>query len=73
MQVSGAKAPRGRMQLTVTIDANARVLARGDRADLFFDRDAAMGDTVDWILRRGQPRRQSVRTGAPAPTARRRR
>ncbi|MEU6973055.1 erythromycin esterase family protein [Kitasatospora aureofaciens] len=40
------------LQLTVTIDANARALAHGDRAGLFFNRDAAMADTVEWILRR---------------------
>lgn len=40
------------LHLTVTIDANARAIARGDRDSIFFNRDAAIADTVEWILRR---------------------
>ncbi|MEU9000348.1 erythromycin esterase family protein [Streptomyces caniferus] len=40
------------LRLTVTIDDNVRALARGDRESLFFNRDAAIADTVEWILRR---------------------
>lgn len=38
--------------LTVAIDANARAMARGDRDSMFVNRDAAIADTVEWILRR---------------------
>ncbi|MFE3186668.1 erythromycin esterase family protein [Streptomyces violascens] len=38
--------------MAVAIDANVRAVARGDRESLFFNRDAAIADTVEWILRR---------------------
>ncbi|MGW2415701.1 erythromycin esterase family protein [Streptomyces tubercidicus] len=40
------------LRLIVVIDANVRALARGDQESLFVNRDAAMADTVEWILRR---------------------
>ncbi|PNE37362.1 MULTISPECIES: erythromycin esterase family protein [Streptomyces] len=40
------------LRLAVVIDANARAMARGDRDSLFANRDAAIADTVEWILRR---------------------
>lgn len=38
--------------VTVTLDAMARDLSRGDYSAMMLDRDASMADTVDWILRR---------------------
>ncbi|WP_052371419.1 erythromycin esterase family protein [Amycolatopsis taiwanensis] len=40
------------LRLTVTIDAIARAMAQGDRGSMFFNRDNAIADTVEWILRR---------------------
>ncbi|MBF6060919.1 erythromycin esterase family protein [Nocardia terpenica] len=40
------------LQLTITLDAFARTLIRGDRRELLSMRDAARADTVDWVLRR---------------------
>ncbi|MEG8178545.1 erythromycin esterase family protein [Nocardia terpenica] len=40
------------LQLTITLDAFARTLIRGDQRELLSMRDAAQADTVDWILRR---------------------
>ncbi|MFI7542774.1 erythromycin esterase family protein [Actinoplanes sp. NPDC049599] len=40
------------MRLTVTLDAVARALARGDQPAMMTLRDAAMADTVEWLLAR---------------------
>ncbi|MCZ1010985.1 erythromycin esterase family protein [Streptomyces lydicus] len=40
------------LRLTVAIDANARAISRGDWDSVFFNRDAAIADTVEWILHR---------------------
>ncbi|HEV8528464.1 MAG TPA: erythromycin esterase family protein [Actinomycetes bacterium] len=40
------------LRLTVTLDTLARAMARGDQQAMMFNRDAAIADTVDWILRR---------------------
>ncbi|MFI5783936.1 erythromycin esterase family protein [Nocardia sp. NPDC051570] len=40
------------LHLTVSIDAAARAMARGDQEAIMFTRDAAQADTVEWILRR---------------------
>lgn len=40
------------LHLTVAIDANARAMARGDHDSVFFNRDGAIADTVEWILDR---------------------
>ncbi|MEV0918150.1 erythromycin esterase family protein [Streptomyces sp. NPDC049967] len=40
------------LHLTVAIDAIARAMVRGDHASVLFDRDAAIADTVEWILHR---------------------
>ncbi|MEU9112813.1 erythromycin esterase family protein [Streptomyces sp. NPDC048483] len=40
------------LRLTVAIDAIARAMACGDQDSLFSNRDAAIADTVEWILRR---------------------
>ncbi|MFD9822299.1 erythromycin esterase family protein [Streptomyces violascens] len=40
------------LRLAVAIDANVRAVAHGDRECLFFNRDAAIAGTVEWILRR---------------------
>ncbi|TVT61842.1 erythromycin esterase family protein [Amycolatopsis rhizosphaerae] len=40
------------LRLTVTIDVNVRAMARGERESAFYNRDAAIADTVEWILRR---------------------
>ncbi|WP_433221165.1 erythromycin esterase family protein [Microtetraspora malaysiensis] len=39
------------LRVTVTLDTVARALARGDQRAAMCDRDAAIADTVDWILR----------------------
>ncbi len=40
------------VRLTVALDGLARNLARGDQQSMMFDRDRAIADTVEWILRR---------------------
>jgi erythromycin esterase len=40
------------LRITVTLDAMFRELARGDRQGVMLTRDAALADTVEWILRR---------------------
>lgn len=40
------------LHLTITLDALARAMARGDRPTVMFNRDAAIADTIEWILRR---------------------
>ncbi|GAB7029701.1 erythromycin esterase family protein [Streptomyces sp. NPDC021749] len=40
------------LHLTVTIDANVRAMARGDHGSVLLNRDAAIADTVEWILQR---------------------
>jgi erythromycin esterase len=40
------------LDVTVTLDAMARGLAHGDQHAMMLSRDAAMADTVEWILRR---------------------
>jgi erythromycin esterase len=40
------------LRLTVTLDTLAREMARGDQQGVMFSRDAAIADTVEWILRR---------------------
>lgn len=40
------------MHLTVAIDAMFRDLARGDQRAMMLTREAAIADTVEWILRR---------------------
>lgn len=40
------------LRLTVTLDAVARDMARGDQPGAMVNRDAAIADTVAWILRR---------------------
>ena len=40
------------LRLAVTLDSLARAMARGDQQAMMFNRDAAIADTVDWILRR---------------------
>jgi len=40
------------LRLTVTLDTVARQLARGDQQGIMFTREAAIADTVEWILRR---------------------
>ena len=40
------------LSLTVTLDAMGRGLARGDLPAMMLGRDAALADTVEWILRR---------------------
>ena len=40
------------LRITVTLDAMFRELARGDRQGMMLTRDAALADTVEWILRR---------------------
>jgi erythromycin esterase len=40
------------LSLTVTLDAMARELARGNHHEVMLIRDAAIADTVEWILRR---------------------
>ncbi|MBF6327246.1 erythromycin esterase family protein [Nocardia transvalensis] len=40
------------LRLTITLDAVVRAMTRGDQQDVANFRDAAMADTVDWILRR---------------------
>ncbi|MDP9868425.1 MULTISPECIES: erythromycin esterase family protein [Streptosporangium] len=39
------------LRVTVTLDAIIRAMARGDQQTVMFDRDAAIADTVEWILR----------------------
>jgi erythromycin esterase len=39
------------LRITVTLDAMGRGLARGDLPAMMLSRDAAMADTVEWILR----------------------
>jgi len=43
---------RRSLDLTVTLDTVARAMARGDRQTVMANRDAAIADTVEWILRR---------------------
>jgi erythromycin esterase len=38
--------------ITVTLDAMAREMARGNQHGMMLSRDAALADTVEWILRR---------------------
>jgi erythromycin esterase len=40
------------LSLTVTLDSVARVMTRGDQESVMVNRDAAIADTVEWILRR---------------------
>ncbi|MGX1973030.1 erythromycin esterase family protein [Streptomyces kronopolitis] len=40
------------LHLTVTTDAIARAMARGDHGSVLFNRDPAIADTVEWILHR---------------------
>ncbi|MGY1900755.1 erythromycin esterase family protein [Nocardia gipuzkoensis] len=40
------------LHLTVALDAIPRAILRGDRQEIMFLRDAAMADTVEWVLRR---------------------
>ncbi|MCP2257160.1 erythromycin esterase [Streptoalloteichus tenebrarius] len=40
------------LRLAVTVDSLFRGMARGDQQVAFLNRDAAMADTVEWILRR---------------------
>ncbi|MGK4578921.1 erythromycin esterase family protein [Kitasatospora sp. HPMI-4] len=40
------------LRVTVTLDSGYREMARGDRRGLMLNRDTAMADTVEWILRR---------------------
>ena len=40
------------LRITVILDAMFRELARGDRQGMMLTRDAALADTVEWILRR---------------------
>jgi erythromycin esterase len=40
------------LSITVTLDAMGRALAGGDLPAMMLSREAAMADTVDWILRR---------------------
>jgi erythromycin esterase len=43
------------IRLTVTLDGVARAMSKGDQQSVVFNRDAAMADTIDGILRR-EPR-----------------
>ncbi|HWE91931.1 MAG TPA: erythromycin esterase family protein [Pseudonocardiaceae bacterium] len=38
------------LRLTIALDGLARAMARGDRQAAMFNRDAAIADTVEWIL-----------------------
>ena len=38
--------------LTVTLDIGVRQMTRGDQQSVMFTRDAAIADTVEWIVRR---------------------
>ena len=40
------------LHITGTLDAMARDLVRGDQHEMMLSRDAAIADTVEWILRR---------------------
>jgi erythromycin esterase len=40
------------LRLTVTLDTVARDMTRGDQSGVMFNRDAAIADTVEWILGR---------------------
>ncbi|MFD1929880.1 erythromycin esterase family protein [Nonomuraea mangrovi] len=40
------------LRVTLTLDTVVRALARGDQQAAMCDRDAAIADTVEWILRR---------------------
>jgi len=40
------------LSLTVTLDAMVRAMSRGDRHTTMLQRDAAIADTVEWILRK---------------------
>jgi erythromycin esterase len=40
------------LSITITLDAMARELARGSYHGMMLDRDVAIADTVEWILRR---------------------
>jgi erythromycin esterase len=40
------------LSITVTLDAMGRALARGDLPAMMLSREAAMAETVEWILRR---------------------
>jgi erythromycin esterase len=40
------------LRITVTLDAVFRDMARGDRLGVMLNRDDAMADTVEWVLRR---------------------
>jgi erythromycin esterase len=40
------------LRLTIALDGVARDLLRGDQAGLMYTREAAIADTVEWILRR---------------------
>lgn len=40
------------LHLTVTLDTVARAMIRGDQQGMMFNRDAAITDTVEWILHR---------------------
>ncbi|HEX2805390.1 MAG TPA: erythromycin esterase family protein, partial [Kineosporiaceae bacterium] len=40
------------LRLTVTLDMLARAMDRGDQQGMMFNRDAAIADTVEWILGR---------------------
>ncbi|GAA2367926.1 hypothetical protein GCM10010404_23000 [Nonomuraea africana] len=40
------------LRLTVTLDSAIRAMASGDQQSMLFNRDAAIADTVEWILRR---------------------
>ena len=40
------------LSITITLDAIARELSRGNRHGMMLYRDATMADTVEWILRR---------------------
>jgi erythromycin esterase len=43
---------RHALRLTIALDGVARDVARGDHRSMMFDRDRAIADTVEWILRR---------------------
>ncbi len=50
--VDGSARALRSLRLTVAIDAMARQLVRGDQRGALLIREAAIADTVDWILRR---------------------
>ncbi|MEU2791707.1 erythromycin esterase family protein [Streptomyces sp. NPDC007100] len=40
------------LHLTISLDSTVRGMTRGDRSAMFFHRDAALADTVAWVLHR---------------------